>query len=188
MRRTVRALSTAAALAGATLAIAGPASAESGAPCEDPAASAPRSPGSSYEGTGTGQGNGAPTGTGQGSGGPAPGAPYLGAAPDPGGKAPTAPAWSGAEGCAGGSAGKTGQGGDDPARQGGDEDGDEGGGDWDSGPAKDAPPTVEHGVQAGAGGTFTDSVPALAAGGALIAAAAAGAGYRVLGRRRPAGR
>ncbi|MFJ3659375.1 hypothetical protein ACIPPM_02780 [Streptomyces sp. NPDC090119] len=184
MRRTVRALSAAAALTGATLAIAGPASAESGAPCEDPAASAPRSPGSSYEGTGTGQGNGAPTGT----GGPAPGAPYLGAAPDPGGKAPTAPAWSGAEGCAGGSAGKTGQGADDLAREDGDEGGDEGGGDWDSGPAKDAPPTVEHGVQAGAGGTFTDSVPALAAGGALIAAAAAGAGYRVLGRRRPAGR
>ncbi|MFJ4001980.1 hypothetical protein ACIPWL_00705 [Streptomyces sp. NPDC090023] len=177
MRRTVRALSTAAALAGATLAIAGPASAESGAPCEDPAASAPRSPGSSYEGTGTR---------------PAPGAPYLSDAADPGGKAPTAPAWSGAEGCAGGSAGKTGQGGDDLARQGGDdparEDGDEGGEDWDSGPAKDAPPTVEHGVQAGAGGTYTDSVPALAAGGALIAAAAAGAGYRLLGRRRPAGR
>ncbi|MFK4108252.1 hypothetical protein [Streptomyces sp. NPDC002176] len=170
MRRTVRALSTAAALAGATLAIAGPAvSAEPGAPCEDPAASASRSPGSSYEGTGTR---------------PVPGAPYLSAAPDPGGKAPTAPAWNGAEGCAGGSAGKTGQGGDDPVR----EDGDEDGQDWDSGPAKDAPPTIEHGVRAGAGGTFTDSVPALAAGGALIAAAAAGAGYRVFGRRRPAGR
>lgn len=176
MRRTVRVLSTAAALACATLAIAGPAvSAEPGAPCEDPAASASRSPGKSYDGTGTGQGNG-----------PAPGAPYLSAPPDPGGKAPTAPAWSGAEGCAGGSAGKTGQGGDDPAWEG--DGGDEAGQDWDSGPAKDDPPTLEHGVQAGAGGTFTDSVPALAAGGALIAAAAAGAGYRLYGRGRAAGR
>ncbi|WP_405551789.1 hypothetical protein [Streptomyces sp. NBC_01171] len=158
MRRTVRAFSTAAALAGATLVIAGPASAESGAPCEDPAASAPKSPGTSYDA-------------------PLPGAPYLGAAP-------TGPARSGGtKDCAEGSAGKTGQG-DDPAW----EDGDEDGQDWDSGPAKDDPPTVEHGVQAGAGGTFTDSVPALAAGGALIAAAAAGAGYRLYGRRRPDGR
>ncbi|MGW5335939.1 hypothetical protein [Streptomyces bauhiniae] len=162
MRRTVRALSTAAALAGATLVIAGPASAESGAPCQDPAASAPKSPGKSYDA-------------------PLPGAPYLSAAP-------TGPEWSGgSKDCAEGSAGKTGQtgqGGDDSAW----EDGDEEGQDWDSGPAKDAPPTVEHGVQAGAGGTFSDSVPALAAGGALIAAAVAGAGYRLYGRRRPAGR
>ncbi|MFI9389315.1 hypothetical protein ACIG53_00365 [Streptomyces bauhiniae] len=162
MRRTVRALSTAAALAGATLVIAGPASAESGTPCEDPAASAPKSPGKSYDD-------------------PLPGAPYLSAAP-------TGPAWSGGtKDCAEGSAGKTGktgQGDDDPAW----EDGDEDGQDWDSAPAKDYPPTVEHGVQAGAGGTFSDSVPALAAGGALIAAAAAGAGYRLYGRRRPAGR
>ncbi|MFD8676200.1 hypothetical protein ACFV1A_24290 [Streptomyces seoulensis] len=157
MRRTVRALSTAAALAGAMLVIAGPApaSAESGAPCEDPAASAPKSPGKSYDA-------------------PLPGAPYLSAAP-------TGPARSGgAEDCAEGGAGKAGQGGD--AWE------DEDGQDWDSGPAKDDPPTVEHGVQAGAGGTFSDSVPALAAGGALIAAAAAGAGYRLYGRRRPAGR
>lgn len=162
MRRTVRALSTAAALAGATLVIAGPASAESAAPCEDPAASAPKSPGKSDDG-------------------PLPGAPYLSAAP-------SGPARSGGtKDCAEGSAGKTGQtgqGGDDPAR----DDGDEEGQDWDSGPAKDDPPTVEHGVQAGAGGTFSDSVPALAAGGALIAASAAGAGYRLYGRRRPAGR
>ncbi|WP_030809474.1 hypothetical protein [Streptomyces sp. NRRL F-2799] len=159
MRRTVRALS-AAALAGATLVIAGPASAESGAPCEDPAASAPKSPGKSYDA-------------------PLPGAPYLSAAP-------TGPA-RGTKDCAEGSAdktGKTGQAGDDPAWEHGDEDGQG----WDSGPAKDDPPTVEHGVQAGAGGTFTDSVPALTAGGALIAAAAAGAGYRLYGRRRPAGR
>ncbi|MFF7965094.1 hypothetical protein ACFZC3_06965 [Streptomyces sp. NPDC007903] len=161
MRRTVRALSTAAALAGATLVIAGPASAESGAPCEDPAASASRSPGKSYDA-------------------PLPGAPYLSAAP-------TGPARSGGtKDCAEGSAGKTGQGDDDPAWEDGDED--EDGQDWDSGPAQDDPPTVEHGVQAGAGGTFTDSVPALAAGGALVAAAAAGAGYRLYGRRRPAGR
>ncbi|MET7615205.1 hypothetical protein ABZX97_29475 [Streptomyces seoulensis] len=166
MRRTVRALSTAAALAGATLVIAGPASAESGAPCEDPAASAPKSPGKSYDA-------------------PLPGAPYLSAAP-------TGPARSGgAKDCAEGAAGKAGQGGDDAwdDQDGQGQSGQDGDGqDWDSGPAKDDPPTVEHGVQAGAGGTFSDSVPALAAGGALIAAAAAGAGYRLYGRRRPAGR
>ncbi|MFB7775807.1 hypothetical protein [Streptomyces bauhiniae] len=169
MRRTVRALFTAAALAGATLAIAGPASAESAAPCEDPAASVPRSPGASYDAT-------------------LPGAPYLSAAPTGGPERS-----GGAKDCAGGSGGKsgqtgqtgqTGQGGDDSAW----DDGDEEGQDWNSGPAKDDPPTVEHGVQAGAGGTFSDSVPALAAGGALIAASAAGAGYRLYGRRRPAGR
>ncbi|MFG2264048.1 hypothetical protein [Streptomyces sp. NPDC048720] len=52
----------------------------------------------------------------------------------------------------------------------------------------DCPPAqVEHGVQAGQGGAFGDSVPALVAGGVLIAAACAGAGYRLLGRRRTAG-
>ncbi|MYS16862.1 hypothetical protein [Streptomyces sp. SID4982] len=159
MRRTVRVLTTAAALACATLVIAGPAEpAEPGAPCEDPAASAPRSPGNTYDGTD-----------------PLPGAPYLSAAP-------TGPAWSGAEDCSGGSTGKTGQG-DDQTWEG------EDGQDRDTGPAKDSgdPPTLEHGVQAGAGGTFTDSVPALVAGGTLIAAAAAGAGYRLYGRRRAAG-
>ncbi|MEU6382781.1 hypothetical protein ABZ847_04365 [Streptomyces bauhiniae] len=169
MRRTARALSTAAALAGATLVIAGPASAESGAPCEDPAASAPKSPGKSYDA-------------------PLPGAPYLGAAPTGGPERSGGPKDCGGD--SGGSGGKTGQTGQ--AGQGDDgsawDDGDEQGQDWDSGPAKDDPPTVEHGVQAGAGGTFSDSVPALAAGGALIAAAAAGAGYRLYGRRRPAGR
>ncbi|MYV41864.1 hypothetical protein GT030_24100 [Streptomyces sp. SID1328] len=159
MRRTVRALSTAAALAGATLVIAGPASAEPGAPCEDPAASAPKSPGKSYDA-------------------PLSGAPFLSAAP-------TAPERSGgAKDCAETSAGKTGGGGDGAAW----DDGEEEGQSWESAPAKDDPPTVEHGVQAGAGGTFSDSVPALAAGGALIAAAAAGAGYRLYRRRRPAGR
>ncbi|MFF9359948.1 hypothetical protein [Streptomyces griseoluteus] len=161
MRRTVRALSTAAALVGATLVIAGPASAESGTPCEDPAASAsaPRSPGKSYEA-------------------PLPGAPYLS-------PAPPAPEWSGGpKDCAPAPAGKTGGGGDDSAWDAGEGQGQV----WDSAPAKDDPPTVEHGVQAGAGGTFSDSVPALAAGGALIAAAAGGAGYRLYGRRRPAGR
>ncbi|NEB94316.1 hypothetical protein G3I21_21960, partial [Streptomyces bauhiniae] len=146
-----------------TLAIAGPASAESAAPCEDPAASAPKSPGKSDDA-------------------PLPGAPYLSAAPTGGPERS-----GGAKDCAAGSAGKTGQtgqGGDDPAW----DDGDEEGQGRDSGPAKDDPPTVEHGVQAGAGGTFSDSVPALAAGGALIAASAAGAGYRLYGRRRPAGR
>ncbi|MFF7382212.1 hypothetical protein [Streptomyces griseoluteus] len=181
MRRTVRVLSTAAALAGATLVIAGPASAEPGASCGDPAASAPRSPGTSYDA-------------------PLPGAPYLSAAP-------TGPERSGGtKGCAEGSAGRTGEDGVGSAGKAGEEgvgsagrtgggedgaawdDGDEEGQDWDSAPAKDGPPTVEHGVQAGAGGTFSDSVPALAAGGALIAAAAAGAGYRLYGRRRPAGR
>ncbi|MGV4989054.1 hypothetical protein ACVB8X_42140 [Streptomyces sp. NRAIS4] len=49
------------------------------------------------------------------------------------------------------------------------------------------PATVQHGVEAGAGGTFTDSVPALAAGSALIATACGGAGYRLWGRRGAAG-
>ncbi|MFI1761302.1 hypothetical protein ACH41H_04440 [Streptomyces sp. NPDC020800] len=56
-------------------------------------------------------------------------------------------------------------------------------------PGKDAdcaPATVEHGADAGRGGTFNDSVPALVAGGMLIAAACGGALYRLLGRRRPA--
>ncbi|MFF0780141.1 hypothetical protein [Streptomyces sp. NPDC003720] len=57
-----------------------------------------------------------------------------------------------------------------------------------SGGNDDCPPAqVEHGVQAGQGGAFGDSVPALVAGGVLIAAACAGAGYRLLGRRRTAG-
>ncbi|MFE7270469.1 hypothetical protein [Streptomyces sp. NPDC057623] len=42
-----------------------------------------------------------------------------------------------------------------------------------------------HGVQAGTGGTFTDSVPALVTGGVLIAGAAGGAVYR-LRRKAPA--
>ncbi|MFC8871351.1 hypothetical protein ACFUAC_27480 [Streptomyces sp. NPDC057148] len=46
--------------------------------------------------------------------------------------------------------------------------------------------TAEHGVHAGAGGTFTDSVPALAAGGLLIAGAGAAAAHRLL-RFRPRG-
>ncbi|POX61455.1 hypothetical protein C3492_21460 [Streptomyces sp. Ru62] len=47
-----------------------------------------------------------------------------------------------------------------------------------------APAGVQHGVDAGQGGTFDDSVPALAAGAALIAAACAGAVYRLSGHRR----
>ncbi|MFE6622478.1 hypothetical protein [Streptomyces sp. NPDC057740] len=42
----------------------------------------------------------------------------------------------------------------------------------------------QHGVRAGSGGTFTDSVPALVAGGFLIAGAAGGAVYR-LRRKAP---
>jgi hypothetical protein len=38
---------------------------------------------------------------------------------------------------------------------------------------------MDHGVQAGAGGTFTDSVPALVAGGILIAGALGAATYRL---------
>ncbi|MEU9589185.1 hypothetical protein AB0D84_05545 [Streptomyces sp. NPDC048193] len=43
---------------------------------------------------------------------------------------------------------------------------------------------AEHGVQAGTGGSFTDSVPALAAGGVLIAGAFGGAAYRLRLRLR----
>ncbi|MEU9455009.1 hypothetical protein [Streptomyces sp. NPDC048277] len=45
------------------------------------------------------------------------------------------------------------------------------------------PPGSQHGVEAGEGGAFTDSVPSLAAGAALIAAACAGAAYRLWGGR-----
>jgi hypothetical protein len=45
---------------------------------------------------------------------------------------------------------------------------------------------VQRGVQAGTGGAFTDSVPALVAGGVLIAGALGGAVYRVR-RRAPRG-
>ncbi|MGW5636846.1 hypothetical protein [Streptomyces sp. NPDC003832] len=45
---------------------------------------------------------------------------------------------------------------------------------------------VQRGVHAGQGGTFTDSVPALVAGGLLVAGALGGAVYR-LWRRSPAG-
>ncbi|MFJ8079688.1 hypothetical protein ACIQ6Y_03550 [Streptomyces sp. NPDC096205] len=47
------------------------------------------------------------------------------------------------------------------------------------------PAPVQHGVRAGQGGTFTDSVPALVAGGLLIAGALGGAAYRLY-RRNPA--
>ncbi|OQR62678.1 hypothetical protein B6E66_18935 [Streptomyces maremycinicus] len=50
-----------------------------------------------------------------------------------------------------------------------------------------APATVGHGVQAGEGGAFTDSAPALAAGGLLIAGALGAAVHR-LRRRDPEGR
>ncbi|MER6415665.1 hypothetical protein [Streptomyces humidus] len=49
-----------------------------------------------------------------------------------------------------------------------------------------APATVDHGVRAGEGGAFTDSVPALVAGGLLIAGALGAAVHR-LRRRAPAG-
>ena len=48
----------------------------------------------------------------------------------------------------------------------------------------DVPAAVQRGVRAGEGGTFTDSVPALVAGGVLIAGAFGGAVYR-LRRRTP---
>ncbi|WP_432192149.1 hypothetical protein [Streptomyces sp. bgisy027] len=60
---------------------------------------------------------------------------------------------------------------------------------WDTGTGKKEPgaedcggATDQHGVRAGTGGTFTDSVPALVAGGVLIAGAFGGAAYRL--RRR----
>jgi hypothetical protein len=46
---------------------------------------------------------------------------------------------------------------------------------------------VHHGVRAGAGGTFTDSVPALAAGALLIAGALGAAVHRLVRRRDPQG-
>ncbi|MGW0883948.1 hypothetical protein [Streptomyces sp. NPDC002671] len=48
------------------------------------------------------------------------------------------------------------------------------------------PPGAQHGVEAGGGGSVNDSVPALVAGGALIAAACAGAVHRLYGSRRSA--
>ncbi|MEV6840732.1 hypothetical protein AB0N17_40715 [Streptomyces sp. NPDC051133] len=48
-----------------------------------------------------------------------------------------------------------------------------------------APAGVEHGVQAGQGGSYDPSVPALVAGGVLITTACAAAGYRLYGRGRP---
>ncbi|MFJ5773027.1 hypothetical protein [Streptomyces sp. NPDC093094] len=48
-----------------------------------------------------------------------------------------------------------------------------------------APAPVQHGVRAGEGGAFTDSVPALVVGGLFIAGAFGGAVYR-LRRRTPA--
>ncbi|MFD9392410.1 hypothetical protein ACFWBB_17340 [Streptomyces sp. NPDC060000] len=50
-----------------------------------------------------------------------------------------------------------------------------------------APATVGHGVQAGEGGAFTDSVPALAAGGLLIAGALGAAVHRLRRRDREDG-
>lgn len=48
------------------------------------------------------------------------------------------------------------------------------------------PSVVQRGVHAGEGGTFTDSVPALVAGGTLIAVALAGAVYRLWRKGRAA--
>ncbi|MFG2312307.1 hypothetical protein ACGFS9_27115 [Streptomyces sp. NPDC048566] len=45
------------------------------------------------------------------------------------------------------------------------------------------PPSVQQGVQAGRGGAFTDSVPALVAGGLLVAGAACAAVHRLRHRR-----
>ncbi|MER7188398.1 hypothetical protein ABT404_54610 [Streptomyces hyaluromycini] len=42
---------------------------------------------------------------------------------------------------------------------------------------------MQHGVEAGDGGAYNTSVPALVAGGMLIAAACCGAAYRVWGGR-----
>jgi hypothetical protein len=51
--------------------------------------------------------------------------------------------------------------------------------------AGERPPTVQRGVRAGEGGVFTDSVPALIAGGVLIAGALGGAAHRLHRLRRP---
>ncbi|MGW4299514.1 hypothetical protein ACWEHT_07025 [Streptomyces sp. NPDC004646] len=52
----------------------------------------------------------------------------------------------------------------------------------------DPPPTVQHGVDAGTGGSFGGSVPLLAAGVALIAAACAAALHRICATYPPRGR
>lgn len=49
------------------------------------------------------------------------------------------------------------------------------------------PAVVQKGVQAGEGGTFTDSVPALVAGGVFIAGALGGAVYRLRRKGSAAG-
>ncbi|MET8725348.1 hypothetical protein [Streptomyces misionensis] len=61
-------------------------------------------------------------------------------------------------------------------RSGGGDDGDDG--------DDCVPAGTQHGVAAGTGGSFGESVPALVAGGVLIAAACTGAGYRIHGRVR----
>ncbi|MGW2488090.1 hypothetical protein ACWCV9_12840 [Streptomyces sp. NPDC001606] len=50
-----------------------------------------------------------------------------------------------------------------------------------------APAAVQHGVGAGTGGSLGGSVPALVAGGILVAGAGAGAAYRLGGRLRRTG-
>ncbi|MCT9006637.1 hypothetical protein [Streptomyces rhizosphaerihabitans] len=49
--------------------------------------------------------------------------------------------------------------------------------------AGERPPTVQRGVQAGEGGVFTDSVPALVVGSVLVAGAVGAAAYRLRRRR-----
>ncbi|WP_336115553.1 hypothetical protein [Streptomyces sp. PTD9-10] len=67
-------------------------------------------------------------------------------------------------------------------------DGDNGGNGYNGGKGDDGDcgrATEQGGVAAGTGGSFDDSVPALVAGGVLIAASCGGAVYRLSGRRRP---
>ncbi|MGW0766983.1 hypothetical protein [Streptomyces sp. NPDC002676] len=190
MRSTARALS-AAVVAGAALTLAGPAAQAAPAPAPAPAPVIASGSGSASCGDVTGAipdpldatSQGLTGGTGNtvrlsripGSGGSADGAcPDAPGTPEnPSNGTKTAPRTEDGTPCAA------------PQQCGGD--GGNGGNGGTGGDGRQPPPGVEHGVEAGGGGSFNDSVPALVAGGALIAAACAGAVHRVYGSRRSAG-
>ncbi|GHE05513.1 hypothetical protein [Streptomyces alanosinicus] len=169
----------------------GPTACRDGGPCQDGPGTACKAGGPCQDGSGCTQGQTCPghtpchqTGQCQGDGGghQCVGGGGSGACADGTGDSD----WGGGGGGGGGDAGGhqcTGAGAcsDDGHGCGGPDDRQDHGGDGCT------PPGVQHGVAAGDGGSFTDSVPALAAGTAFIAAACGGAGYRLFGRRRASG-